>query len=394
MSIDEAKIAEIVAELKSTGVYVDESMAGRLPPAFQAELRQQVAASEQPVFIAMVPITRDDPDFHGDNGLLAGVLHSDVGEPGVYLTYRDITGSVDGHTYGVDYGLYDAWFAARKEHPDDLQQQLTQTITYLNNGEGREVYERLREQEDRTSTGQPHVGTDGPDVLPVAGWLAAVLVVAGVAAVIVRKSRSRGGRPATTYVPGKGYVTSRPFELPAATLSMIRQSRDRELERRAEREVLALGEAIDRTEMDGSSSGAWHAALDHYDLSRRILDRRHSQADVVGALVLSGRGRSALAAAQENQQWTPQRSCYFNPLHGAGEKTTQWTGASGSVRVPACAACVRALSRGQEPDDVLDFVVDGRARHYFDLDLEPWASTGYGALDPDLTGRLFGGDQG
>ncbi len=38
---------------------------------------------------------------------------------------------------------------------------------------------------------------------------------------------------------------------------------------------------------------------------------------------------------------------------------------------------------------MLDLDADGEPRHYFELDVEPWSSTGYGALDPDLPGRLF-----
>lgn len=396
MSIDEATIAEIVRELGSSGVYVDDALAARLPESFQADLRAQVAESAQPVFVVMIPVDRNDPNFHGDDELLAGVVHSDLGRDGVYLTYDQLSDAIDGTGYGTDFGLHDAWFAARLQHPKDLQNQLTQTITYLNNGKGDEAYERLsaqrRQEQEESGTSQPHspMGDDHGmlDGMVGPGIIGLLLVGAAVAAL---RFRRRSSTPAARYVPGKGYVTSRPFELPAATLSMIRQSRDQELERRAERSVLALGEAIDRTEMKGTAEGSWQAALDHYDLSRRILDRKHSQADVVGALVLSARGESALEAARQGRRWSPGRTCYFNPLHGAGSRQVRWQGAAGAAQVPACTSCAAAIADGGEPDDVLDFVVDGRARHYFDLDLEPWSSTGYGAIDSDLTGRLFRG---
>lgn len=395
MSIDEATIAEIVAELGDTGVYIDPSMTRQFPPDFQAELREQVAESKVPVHVAMVPVERDDPTFHGDHDLFAGVLHGDLGQDGVYLVYSELLGRVEGVEYGVGGEPYMAWFAAAKEHDGDLQQQLTKTITYLNNGQGREVYDRLSEQEEEqgtsSSTWQPQYdeGLNGT-VETVGATVGIVLLVVG-AVYAARRWGRRKEKGGTRYVKGKGYVTDRPFELPAATLSMIRQSRDEQLERRAEAEVLALGEAIDRTEMKGDAPTSWQAALDHYDLSRRILDGRHSQADVVGALVLSERGQAALSAASRGQKWSPEVSCYFNPLHGRGSRRVRWAGQQGAAQVPACADCARDLERDREPDDVLDFVVDGRARHYFDLDLEPWSSTGYGALDPDLTGRLFRG---
>lgn len=396
MSIDEGTIAEIVAELQDTGVYVDPSLARQLPPAFQTELREQVADSKVPVHVAMVPVPETDPTFHGDHELFAGVLHGDLGEDGVYLVYSEIFGRID----GVEYGLtgrepYMAWFAATREHEGDLQQQLTKTVTYLNNGKGREVYERLSEQREEqgssSSTGQPSYDGGANNAAETVGATVGIVLLIAGAAYAVRRFARRRKKPTARYIKGKGYVTDRPFELPAATLSMIRQSRDEQLERRAEAEVLALGEAIDGTEMKGGAPESWQAALDHYDLSRRILDGEHSQADVVGALVLSERGQAALSAASRGGSWQPEPSCYFNPLHGRSSRKVRWSGASGATSVPACTSCARAIEAGREPDDVLDFVVDGRATHYFDLDLEPWSSTGYGALDPDLTGRLFRG---
>lgn len=401
MNVDEAQIAEIVQELRETGVYVDPSMDRTLPAAFQAELREQVAESKVPVYVAMVPIERTDPSFHGDHELFAGVLHGDLGEDGVFLVYSELFGKVDGVAYNVSGDEpYMAWFAATKEHGRDLQQQLTKTITYLNNGKGREVYEKLRAQEEKqeekreeqgTSTPQPSYDEGSNDTVAAVGATVGVVLLL-VGAVFAARRFGRRKQPASTrYVKGKGYVTDRPFELPAATLSMIRQSRDEQLERRAEAAVLALGEAIDRTEMKGNAPVSWQAALDHYDLSRRILDRKHSQADVVGSLVLSERGQQALSAASRGRKWTPEASCYFNPLHGRGSRQVRWGGQTGTATVPACADCARDIEKEREPDDVLDFVVDGGARHYFDLNLEPWSSTGYGALDPDLVSRLFRG---
>ena len=393
--VDEAKIAEVVKELKSTGVYVDESLQSKLPADFQTQLRQQVAESKTPVFVALVPIEREDPNFHGSTELFAGVLHSDIGGPGIYLTYNADRTSIDGEEFSTGYNGYYSWFAAREQHPNDLQKQLTSAVTYINNGRGEEVYNQLREKRQETGTSQSS-GSYGDDEgtptgVVVGGTLALVLVL--TVAAVKLTSRRKPRKPRTTYVRGKGYVTDRPFELPKATLSMIRQSQDAQLERRAEAAVLELGEAIDKTDLKPSGdAGAWQAALDHYDLSRRILDRKHTQADVVGALVLSERGRAALGAAARKRPWSPQRPCYFNPLHGAGSESVRWSGRLGGAQVPACAGCANDVRRDAEPDDVLDFMIDGRARHYFDLDLGVWSETGYGALDPDLVTRLFSRD--
>ena len=80
------------------------------------------------------------------------------------------------------------------------------------------------------------------------------------------------------------------FTLPTAVLSTVRAAEDRRNGSRASTEVLALGEAIDAAELDAVRPevlSSWQDALDHYDVARRILDRDHSPADVVGAIVLA-----------------------------------------------------------------------------------------------------------
>ena len=156
--------------------------------------------------------------------------------------------------------------------------------------------------------------------------------------------------------------------------------------------MLALGEAIDAAHLDPrrtASLPAWQSALDHYDVARRILDREHSPADAVGAIVLAERGGSALEAARRGSGWSPSPGCYFHPLHEGPVAVTPWRDGEVTTRVPACAACTRALEEDREPDDILDFVAQGRPAHYFRLDLGPWSRTGYGSLEPDLLGRLL-----
>ena len=206
---------------------------------------------------------------------------------------------------------------------------------------------------------------------------------------MVAARRRRG-----TALPTRPTATSASFTLPRAVLSTVRAEEDRRNETRAGDDVLALGEAIDHAELDprrGQALPAWQAALDHYDVAQRILDRPHSPADVVGAIVLAGRGRSALASAVRGRGWSPRPGCYFNPLHDGGATPVRWADGDARVRVPACAACAAAVASGREPDDILDFVADGRPVHYFKLDLGVWSRTGYGALDADLLGRMLRG---
>ena len=59
----------------------------------------------------------------------------------------------------------------------------------------------------------------------------------------------------------------------------------------------------------------------------------------------------------------------------------------GTLEVPLCKACRTDLAAGRAPD-TLGVVRGGEPQHYFDTAAEPWVSTGYGSLHPDLVARL------
>jgi hypothetical protein len=185
----------------------------------------------------------------------------------------------------------------------------------------------------------------------------------------------------------------RGFVLPTTVLRTVRAAEDRRLRGLAEREVLALGEAVGAAEQSQVSSATlqvWQDALDHYAAARTVLDQSTSPADVVGALVLARRGEEARAAAAAGAgaDWVAPRVCWFNPLHGTDVREVVWSDDQRRVRAPACARCAGAVEEGHEPDAVLDFVVGDRTVHYYRTDLGVWSETGYGALDGDLLGAL------
>ena len=389
MSIDDAKIKQIEKGLQHGGLYVDPSLAGKVPAAMQAKIKAAIARQDVPVKVIAVPNAYSDPTYHGRPELLIGTVHSDLGGDGAYFaasTASDLR--VEASTFG---SVPDAWAAAglaSLQHPDDLGAQLLASVeNYQKSGVDaaydKALAQRSKAYQSEQATSPDHGGdSSGHPVLIGGGLIVALLVIA---AVLLRRRR----RTAVPAITG-ARTTDRPFTLPASVLSTITQTRDREREESVDSEVLALGEAIDTAPMrPGAGAGAWQAALDQYDLARRILDRKHSPADTVGAMVLARRGHAALDAAVAGRSWAPTPTCYFNPAHGPGTKKVTWKGENDSVDVPACAACARAVGAGREPDDVLDFADGDRRRHYFDLDLGVWSRTGYGALDTDLVKRLF-----
>lgn len=204
------------------------------------------------------------------------------------------------------------------------------------------------------------------------------------AGIVVLAVRRRRGRPARGTAVGANRPT---FRLPAGVVGRVRSAEARRTARSADAEVLALGEDVDAADMDARADQAWQQVLDHYSAARSLLDGSNHPADVVGALVLARRGQRALDAARRHATFTPDVPCYLNPLHPPGSHQVEIGAGDARVEVPACPGCRRDLQAGRDPD-VLDVSVAQGAVPYYESGREPWASTGYGALDTDLVGRL------
>ncbi|MBS44832.1 MAG: hypothetical protein CMH83_17030 [Nocardioides sp.] len=392
--IDETTLAELEAELARDGVWVSPGLRQEVTAAEEAQIEAAVAAQPGPTYVVLAELDYDDPLTSGRFEQLAGVVRDDTGLTGTYLGLEASYGSegyrLGAHAFPDEYDLYQAVAVAAAEEPDDLAAQTLRAVDLLRTDEAETLYEQQRESGGAGGSGGPGPGGDAGSgaLLPVTGaLLVAVLLVVGW----VRRSRRRGTTPAP-------HARGGAFTLPEAVVRSVREAEDRRQESLAQEAVLSLGEAIDAADLEPvrpRGLGAWQAALDHYDVARRILDRRHSPADVVGALVLARRGSEALAAGRRNRSWTPTPGCYLNPLHdpatdGRGRvRRARWGSGGASVEVPVCSPCGDALARGDRPSDVLDFVVDGKPVHYLELDLGPWSSTGYGSLEPDLLGALL-----
>lgn len=387
--IDEATLAQIEAELGRDGVWVSPELRREVPPEVEEQIEAAVDAASTPTYVTLVQLDTDDPLTDGDPGELANLIRDDTDRSGIYVGMgwtadgEDPEFELELTSFGDESGLFYASSVAAVEHPDDLGEQTLRVLDLLESGDAQRLYEEI-DPDDLPGASAASYDDGGLGAGAVTGLVAGALVVL---AAVVMVARRRKGRK--TVAPT---ATSASFTLPPAVLSTVRAAEDRRNEARAQADVLALGEAIDAAELDPRRSkglAAWQAALDHYDVARRILDRQHSPADVVGAVVLAERGRDALRQAVRGRGWTPDPSCYFNPLHDGSTTPVSWQDGDQRVRVPACAACAGDVADGREPADVLDFVAGDRPVHYYKLDLGAWSGTGYGALDSDLLGRLL-----
>jgi hypothetical protein len=381
--MSEDVLAQIQQALDQTGVYVDPALQGAISKGDLAAIKANLASSPTPTYVVLYPYADGDA-FGGDPAELLTQLHDASGTVGLYVSVRDPAYTpvyFETRSWGSVPDGSDATSVAAYHHPDDVGAALVETTDLIATGKAAEAAAQMYDEEfgddSTTSTGQsPPSGDDGGSTLPV-GILIGIALAVGVAIVGWRLRRR----------------TRRTYSLPASVVEHVRDAHDRQLEDQAQEEVLALGEAIDAAEMrPGDTASAWQAALDNYDGAGRVLrrgDERPDILDVVGALVLARQGRRALDAALAHKTFEPAPVCFLNPLH-TGD-TTEGTVESGGrhVDVPLCRACRADLRAGRAPD-VLDVMRRGRPVHYFDTDAEPWASTGYGALRPDVVARLQG----
>ncbi|MCD4525893.1 hypothetical protein [Nocardioides sp. cx-173] len=385
-------LATIQESLDATGVYVSPAMHRLVDEADVARIEAAVARSPEPLYVVVHPFDYDDA-FNGNPGDLLSRLHDASGDPGLYVANAQIyrgqeSFRIDARAWGDSAGgrsdTYTLSTVAESAGPDDLGAQLVTAAEAVADGTVDEQYRTLVEAEEERDSPAPSgsgsgASDDGGGVAPVL-TVVGVLVLVVVLYVAIKRAaqRPRSSRP-------------REFALPASVLDRVREAHDQQLTRRAHREVLALGERIDAAELDADRApGSWQAALDHYDAARRVLGEEGTETDVldvVGALVLAERGDEALSAALAGRPFTPTTPCFLDPLHGAATTAGAIELVGDRVEVPLCKACREDLRKNRRPD-ILDVVRGGKPVHYFETDDEPWASTGYGALAPDLVERL------
>lgn len=379
MDITANDVPAILAALKKDGIWIAPQYAGRISAKQLASIKAAAAHDGVKTYIVVGDVDYRSTDFPGGQDGLLRDLHSELNVDGAYLSTSpgDLDNEVHVLSFPDNDDIDSAGTVAHDTAGHGLTAQLLGTLKWIQKGGASDYLDKSLE----SSSGGSRSGTSAPantgsvshtSTIVVSAVVIAVAVIAALAVLLVRKSRAAARR--------SGFRPSK------AVLANVRAAEDRDWATRAQSAVLALGEAIDATPVPKAPTDAWQAALDHYDAARRVLDRpKHPTADDIGALVLAQRGTAALTAAKAEKGWSPVSTCYFNPLHGVSRREVRWQ----TVDVPACAACAKAIQAGTEPHDVLDLVHDGVPRPYFQLDVQPWARTGYGALDGDLVGALL-----
>ncbi|WAL97190.1 hypothetical protein [Streptomyces sp. Je 1-369] len=397
------KIAKALAE---SPVYVDPSYAASaVPPARQKELVRRIEATGLPIKVVLVPLTKGDA-YNGDADTLAGVVRDRLGDRSpkadgdliLLTTDGEFHDSIRGHEWpGEAHQAEDAANAVDlMDELDDagLADLTAETVTVIERGNGRAEYEKqskklhedlARNREPETSKdGDSNDSDDGRDGgLPwplIAALAVPTLALALLAAFLVRSAHRRRTGQADA-----------PFAFPRAVFAAARAADEAELRRRAEAEVLALGEAA-RAADTGATPGL-QRALDAYDAAGTVLDSARGLPDLAGVLALVMEGRDALAGTPD-----PLPLCFFNPLHGRAVRTLSWRplGHREQLRVSACTDCAHAVRDRRAPEVLTDTGTGtgtntgtsagsgpgGTPLPYFEVDASKsvWAATGYGSL--------------
>ncbi|NDL56517.1 hypothetical protein [Phytoactinopolyspora mesophila] len=367
---------EIAADLADDGVHVDSSLADVFTDEQLGEITALVAGADPRVFVVAVPLE------HGADvsaNQLVTLVNRQLQEDGTFFVSRgslDYGWSVTTTSYGGRPGPDDflATSVAQDRYPSDLGLQMREAVEIFTGGDAETIYdehfpERAETGSVQSTDGEPAqiLGMDPAVAIGVATGIAAMVVLAVLSR---RRARRKGVR------------------LKRRALQRISSAQTQEWRRRAEAECTALGERIRELEIEESSDNdAWGAALNHYQAATAVLDRSDDAADSIGAMVLARRGDEALDHAVAGNPWKPTVVCFFNPLHGPADARAPWTTTAGTREVPCCRSCRRHIGRRREPE-ILDLPTEDTVVHYMDSGAEPWASTGFGALTPDLLDQL------
>ncbi|MFF8868674.1 hypothetical protein [Streptomyces massasporeus] len=369
--------------LRTSPVYVDESYVDAVPPSRQRQLADRIRRTGLPIKVVLTPFTKGDA-FDGDSDVLAGIVRDrlpDRRELVLITPDSDFPDSLRGYEWPADTHQASRAVAAAgflDEMRDAGLADLTaKAVDLVAEGKGEQRYEEATDDlggpsSQSTKPGPGSESRSDSDSESGSGrtgwWLLLAVPALALAALTTRAAllRSRKRLPA----------------LPQLVFATARAAVDAQVRRRAEAEVLALGEETRAADVD--TTPCLQQALDAYAAAGTVLDRARGLPDLAGALALAQEGRDALA----DSPGLPL--CFFNPLHGRAALRTGWRPLGRRDRLDAavCQECAHALRDHRAPEVLTDTDGDGRTVPYFEVPAgrSVWSATGYGSLMSPLEG--------
>ncbi|MFI8896182.1 hypothetical protein [Streptomyces paradoxus] len=365
----------IANALRTSPVYVDEAYAEAVPPSRQRQLADRIRRTGLPIKVVLTPLTKGDA-FDGDSDLLAGTVRDRLPERRdlVLITPDDdFPDSLRGYEWPGDTHQASRAVAAAgflEEMRDAGLADLTaKAVDLVAEGKGEQRYEEA--VSDLDGSAPPARSGSGSGSTSGSGWTGWWLFIA-VPALALTALATRAALLRSRTSPA----------VPQLVFATARAADETRVRRRAEAEVLALGEATQAA--DVAATPCLQQALDAYTAAGTVLDQARGLPDLAGALALAQEGRDALAGSPGLPL------CFFNPLHGRAALRTGWRplGRRDRLDVAVCQECADALRDRRAPEVLPDTDEDGRTVPYFEVPAgrSAWSATGYGSLMPPSAG--------
>ncbi|MFC8140209.1 hypothetical protein ACFUKV_00325 [Streptomyces paradoxus] len=364
----------IANALRTSPVYVDEAYAEAVPPSRQRQLADRIRRTGLPIKVVLIPLTKGDA-FDGESDLLAGTVRDRLPQRRdlvVITSDGDFPDSLQGYEWPGDTHQARRAVAAAgfldETRDAGLADLTAKAVDLVAEGKGEQRYEEA--MSDLGGSAPPAQSGSGStsDSGRTGWWLLIAVPALALTALATRAALLRSRTPS----PG----------VPQLVFATARAADEARVRRRAEAEVLALGEATQAA--DVTATPGLQQALDAYAAAGTVLDEARGLPDLAGALALAQEGRDALAGSPGLPL------CFFNPLHGRAALRTGWRplGRRDRLDVAVCQECADALRDRRAPEVLPDTDEDGRTVPYFEVPagLSAWAATGYGSLKPPSAG--------
>jgi hypothetical protein len=271
-----------------------------LSPSEIQQLTDEIAGSDSPIFIAVLPASAGNADE------VLGALREAVGLSG---TYAVLVGEEFRAASDSGNAADAATQAFRAQQSEGVVAVLSAFIDLIS---------MQTSTETSTTADEP---TEGSVFGRILFWLLGFGVVGGIVALVIAGRRRRGN-----------------------DLAAVRAALDEEL--------TDLGTQVAALDTSTSESAreAADRALNAYERARTAADDMTSTASAAQVTTALDEGRYALACATTSRAPARKVPCFIDPRHGNSTGTASWTPPGLAARsVPACATCLPLVKSGASP---------------------------------------------
>jgi hypothetical protein len=315
-------------KLRDDPLYVHASARPTLPAAEAERVRERLTVAGTPVFVAVLP-AQARREAGGDADRLAALVAASVGRPGTYLVVAGGEEGAGSNTLAKGVAATQAR-AAFRGHPE----LAAATLDFVGRAERAAGRSPATTPPERPPPGQDDA--DGNTVLVVLLAIAGVVTVAVLLALTLEnRSERRSVRIGNQF-----------SEVKAA----------------AQEDLTALADDLRNLDVDLQAGEAanpqavnqYTRAYEHLERAEQEFERARAPQDLarVSTALESGRFAMASARALFERRDQPRRRppCFFDPRHGPSVNDVGWEAPGGPPRpVPVCAACMRQIAAGTQP---------------------------------------------